>query len=153
MRRANGYAIRRFIPAAGVASCEELDLSEATGVIAANADGRARCIHGPRPAKSARQFAGQADRARPGIGENRLGQHAHRLVGEVSPRGGLETALPLEFLQLRDDLRGNDLDLAHFVLVGHEYQLLHADRKMLLELRDAFVDRADDGAVLGGIAP
>src|SRR5579864_199376 len=59
----------------------------------------------------------------------------------------------LERLELRDDFAGDNFDLAHLVLVRHKDQLLYADRKVLLELRNALVHRADDRAILGRIAP
>src|SRR6185437_309293 len=62
-------------------------------------------------------------------------------------------SLTLERLESRDDLVRDDLDLAHLVLVRHEDQLLHTDRQVLLELRDALVHGADDRAVLGRFAP
>src|SRR5665811_226764 len=55
--------------------------------------------------------------------------------------------------QPRNNLARDDLDLLHLVPVRHKDQLLHADCDVFPQLFDAFIDRAEDRAVLCRIAP
>src|SRR5262249_37085945 len=55
-------------------------------------------------------------------------------------------------LQARNDLARDNLDLIASVLIRHEDDLLDTDREMLLELGNAFVDRAHDRAFPRAIA-
>ena len=69
---------------------------------------------------------------------------------QVDP--ALRVLPPAKLLAYDQDVWGDDLDLIHLVAIGHEDDLLNPDGVVLLELRDAFVDRAHDGAVARAVA-
>jgi hypothetical protein len=50
---------------------------------------------------------------------------------------------------LREDFLGDKLDLLHIEPVGHQGDLLDTRLEVLLKLFDAFLRRAQDGALRG----